>query len=499
MNPGPMQQARRMSPRIAFLQDNGINESLALTELSAYLRAHGRQTALFLAREDRRFADTIAHFDPQMVIIPCDIMGHNWALQAARTLKKGLPASIPIVFGGVLPTFYPEIVRQPGVDMAFRGEAEGVVLELSERLSNGESVEDIRNLVIERGGRVRANPMRPLLDNLDALPLPDRELYYRYPFIKEFGWKKFSTSRGCVNNCGYCFNPTFKSMLGEVRARGFLRRKSVGRVIEEIRAVKEKYVLRIVHFSDDIFSTGTEWLEAFAGSYRTQIGVPFSCNVYAKFITPRTVRLLKEAGCVTLSMGVETADEKKRIELLNKSLTNEEVLSAAREIKKAGIFLITFNMLGLPGCDVEEDLKTLDLNRKIRSDHQRVAVTVPVPYSRMARECVSQGLLPPDFLERVLELPDLSQASRDTLYRLPDRRSVMNLYYLWYLLMRVRLPAALTKVLLRAPLQSLYRAFMLLALPKEKQAFRLRWTEGVRYFLHVGSPSNKTTNYVTLI
>jgi len=56
-------------------------------------------------------------------------------------------------------------------------------------------------------------------------------------------------------------------------------------------------------------------------------------------------------------------------EKLNKRLTGREILQAPKEIKKAGIFLITFNMLGLPGGTVEEDLRTLDLNRKIPSNH----------------------------------------------------------------------------------------------------------------------------------
>jgi len=483
------------NPRIAFLQSNGINESLALTELSATLRENGRETRLFLTGEDRRFCEAVRRYDPQIVILPCDIMGHNWALRTARRLKAEVSA--PVVFGGVLPTFYPEIIRESSVDLVFRGEAEGVVLELSEKLLNKKPIENIPNLVVLQDGGVKANPMRPLIQDLDALPLPDRALYYRFPFIRDFGWKKFSSSRGCVNNCGYCFNPTFKSML-EPGGR-FLRRKSAERILEEILSVKKTYPLRIVHFSDDIFTSGTEWLESFAEAFPSRIGLPFSCNVYAKFVTPEAVRLLKAAGCVTLSMGVETADQNRRMDLLNKRLTDEEILQAAEEIKKAGIFLITFNMLGLPGGSIEEDLKTLDLNKKIGSGHQRVAVTVPIPYSKMAEECIADGLLPGDFRNRVLELPDLSEASRDTMYRIPDRQKVMSLYALWYLFMRLPFPVSRLRFLLGLPLLPLYRLFMFLALPREKRAFRLRWSEGIRYFLHVGSTANKTTNYVTLI
>jgi len=482
--------------RIAFVQSNGINESLGLTELSAWLKANGRDTRLFLSREDRRFPETIRRYDPQMVLIPCDIMGHNWALRTARELKKVVSA--PIVFGGVLPTFYPKIVREPGVDLVVRGEAEGAVLELSERLERREPIQDIPNLVFAEGDTVRDNPMRPLITDLNALPLPDRELYYRYPFIRDFGWKKFSSSRGCVNNCGYCFNPTFQAMMRRPGTR-FLRRKSVDRIIEEVRAVQDRYPLRIAHFSDDLFTSGMDFLEPFAREFPRRVGVPFSCNVYAKFVTPESVRLLKQAGCVTLSMGVETADERKRNDLLNKPLTDAQILQAAEEVRKAGIFLITFNMLGLPGGTLEDDLRTLELNRRIRSGHQRIAVTVPIPYSKMAEECVANGRLPPDFLDRVLDLPDLSESSRDTLYRIPDREKVLRLYCLWYLLVGLPVPVSRLRFLLDLPLQRIYRLFLFLGLPREKRAFRLRWREGIRYFYHVGSTANKTTNYVTLI
>ncbi len=114
--------------RVAFLKKNAINESLGLCDLAGRLRDRGVTTRLFLELEERRLPARLREFEPHLVVIPCDLMGHNSAQHLARTAKAHTAA--PVVLGGVHPTFFPNIELRPGVDFAFAGEAEGVVSDL---------------------------------------------------------------------------------------------------------------------------------------------------------------------------------------------------------------------------------------------------------------------------------------------------------------------------------------------------------------------------------
>ena len=175
--------------RTLFLQDTGINESLALTDLSAVLRMAGHRVDLQLADEEKNPTRWIRRFDPDVVSIPCPVAGHEEALQAAALVRNVCPDAF-VLMGGTHATFTPELALRPEVDAVCVGEADGAVPELLDRLERGIDWQDVRNLAVEIDGELVQNPMRPPEQDLDALPFPDRELYFQYPFIarRSMGW-----------------------------------------------------------------------------------------------------------------------------------------------------------------------------------------------------------------------------------------------------------------------------------------------------------------------
>jgi len=483
--------------RVAFLQGNAINESLGLTDLAGHLKAQGVETRLWLQREEKGLAARLRDWAPQLVVIPCDLLGHNTGLRLAALAKQATDA--PVVLGGTHPTFFPNIVERPHVDFAFAGEAEGAVSDLLAAVLRGADPSDIPNLIRRKaGGGHLANPLRPLTADLDQLALPDRDIYYRYPFIAGFPWKKFSTGRGCLNSCGYCFNPGYRAMCGG--PNGFFRRKSPARICREIEAVRARYPLGIAHFSDDLFSSGAGWLEQFAAVYGKQVGLPFSANVFASTITETTIVQLRDAGCRVLAMGVEIADDDLRVKVMNKPVSTAQILAAARLVKQAGIHLVTFNILGLPWSSVDGDIDTLLLNRRLRSRHTRVSILVPFPKSRLTRRLIEEGWLAADFDERIYEVADLPHWPAESLFRQRDIVRTMRLYQLWHLLLHLPLPDRWLRRLAKSrAAQILAPLALLLGLMNEKRIFGLTWQAGFRYFLHVKSPALKTTNYVSFI
>ncbi len=481
--------------RVAFLQGNAINESLGLCDLAGHLRDLGVTTRLLIRREERRLADELRAFAPDLVVIPADLLGHNSALALAALAKSATAA--PTVLGGTHPTFFPNVVHRPHVDYAFAGEAEGVVTDLLAAVRERRDPSAIPNLIVREGEGERVNPLRPLVETLDDLALPDREIYYRYPFLSAFPWKKFATGRGCLNACGFCFNPAYRGLVGP---RGFFRRKSPARICREIDDVRRRCRLDIVHFSDDLFSSGEGWLESFVDAYRRAVALPFSCNVFATTITERTVRLLRDGGCRVLAMGVEIADEDARVRLLNKPVTTAQIVAAAALVKQAGIRLVTFNILGLPWSSPAGDVDTLLLNRELGSDHTRVAGLVPFPKSALTRKMMDEGFLAADYDKRIYELDDLPHWPAESIFKRRDAAETTRLYRLWHLLLRWRLPKTTILRLLRSRWAAVLTPLaLLLGLTNEKRIFGFSWLTGFRYFLHVKSPALKTTNYVSFI
>jgi len=450
--------------------------------------------------EERNITGEIISFDPKLIVIPCPVGGEHVAKKLAKMAKQALP-KVTIMMGGTNASFSPELALERDIDAVCAGEAEGVTLELIERIDSNQGFSDLANLSSKCDGKLITNHPRSLIQNLDDLPMPDRDLYFRYPFIARFPWKKFTTGRGCVHSCAFCWNPNLKQMYDDADKdlnRGkssFVRRKSPERAVEEIDWVKKHYPLSAVHFSDDLFTIGSKWLQQFAELYPAKIRIPFTCNSSVELVTNKTVEALVEAGCRGIAIGVETGNEKLRSKILKKTVSNDQIREAARLIKSAGLELTTFNMLGSPGESVNDAFETVRLNREIGTDHMRIALAVPMPHSEWEQAAWDSGHLAQSYSSGStggLSKPKITFSG-------DEAKAFENLYYLFRLMVRYpKFEPGLRAMLKLRSSKPLYPLRFLNAL-EEKRIFDLEWVEGFRFFSHVGDPKSRTANYVTLI
>jgi radical SAM superfamily enzyme YgiQ (UPF0313 family) len=170
-----------------------------------------------------------------------------------------------------------------------------------------------------------------------------------------------------------------------------LRQMGVDKVIEEVKAVKDRYPLQFVVFVDDLFIVFEDWLQELAERFPVDVGLPFFCNVRANLVSPKKVALLKKAGCVSVGMGLETGNPILRNELLKRSLSNEQIVEASRLIREAGLQLLTTNMLGLPGGTLENDLETLALNHACQPAYANAFLYQPYPRTELGDYAREQG------------------------------------------------------------------------------------------------------------
>jgi anaerobic magnesium-protoporphyrin IX monomethyl ester cyclase len=373
--------------RVLFVAQQTDYEPQGIMYLSSALKAAGHEVDLVVATHQDP-VEMARQFQPHVAAYSVITGSQRYYLDVNRRIKREV-GGVFSVFGGPHPTFFPEMVEEDGVDGICRGEGEDAMVDLVNALEAGgpEAVLGIENWSFLRNGdgadgRIIANPVRPYVAELDGLPFPDRALIYKRDSISARSKiKHFLTGRGCPYNCTYCFNHAL-SEIYRGKGRRF-RQRSVDHVIEEVRWVRDHYPLEFVVFVDDTFVLSPEWLAEFSEKYPRLVGIPFFCNTRANLVTVEQVSMLKEAGCHSVSMGIETGNDRLRNDLLKRRMSREQILEAARLIREGGLHFTTTNMIGLPTSTLEDDFETLELNIQAQPSYAHVFIFQPYPRTEL--------------------------------------------------------------------------------------------------------------------
>jgi radical SAM superfamily enzyme YgiQ (UPF0313 family) len=380
---------------LLFIVKEIDNEPQGILLISSVLKQAGHQVSLVVASEEDP-VEAALRLRPDVVGYTVYTGPHTWYLELNQKIKAQLPGVFSI-FGGPHPTFFPEMIERDGVDGLCIGEGEYATLDLMNALTrNGEGVvlEDpaIANWWFKFNGEIVRNPLRPLLtgEELDTLPFSDRELLYAaHRQSRRTKIKPFITGRGCPYDCAFCFNKAYSDLYSG-KGRRF-RRRSPDNVLRELKEVTARHDVRFVLFMDDTFILQDGWLQEFMTRYEDEIGLPFWCQVRANLVTDEKIALFKDAGCVSVSFGLEAGNDRLRNAVLNRNMSREEILGAAEILRRHDIAFMTNNMLGLPTGNLETDFETLELNAQCRPAYANVFLFQPYPKTALGEWAYEQG------------------------------------------------------------------------------------------------------------
>ena len=222
---------------ILFLQNLPF-EYMGPMYISALLKKHGHRCRLIIVSEHKDYLDEIREYDPDIIAFSTMTGPHKWVLETAEKVKTIVDK--PVILGGAHPTFFPEIINDPSVDIVCMGEGEYAALELADKIDKGEDISGIKNLWIKKEGKIIRNELRPLIRDLDELPFPDRTLYDDCAILRSVPAMKFLTGRGCPYRCSFCFNHKFNEMYRGLG--GVVRKRGADSLISEIKETSQKYV-----------------------------------------------------------------------------------------------------------------------------------------------------------------------------------------------------------------------------------------------------------------
>jgi len=374
--------------RILFaVKDLASTDMLGIMYLSSMVKKDGHEIDV-VDLEYNKVREKIKEYKPAIIGYSIATHNRNQYLPINKRIKKEF--DIFSVFGGPHPTYFPDVIEEDGVDAICIGEGEYAFSEFINTFESGKDITTIENWWVKQNGKIHKNPIRYLIENLDTLPFPDRELF-NIPGRDRQNTQSFIASRGCAFACTFCFNESLNKLYhhkGRV-----VRVRSVAHLIAEVKDAVKRYPIDFINFLDNVFIWTEKWGEEFAEKYAKEIGIPFFCCVQPRHLTEKMVVALKKANCRTVGMGVEAADKYILMETLNKRVDKEKILEVSKTIKKYGIRLNTYNMLGLPGSSLDKELETLKLNIAIRADYAGSTIYDPIPGTELAKKAKDIGLL----------------------------------------------------------------------------------------------------------
>ena len=393
-------------------------EHVGIEYLSAFLKAAGHEVALaldpgqFSGQENARIPFIAGLTDKTNALVNAAIfsgadliafsaytLNFRWALGIAEHIKKKI--NTPIVFGGPHATAVPQrVIAYPQVDAVVVGEGEEAMLEMLECM-RGESLGDkpIRNVWRKINGRLDDQPPRPYIRNLDALPFPDKNLFYQKipAFADNY---MIITSRGCPYKCAFCSN----SMYHEIyrNEKNHVRRRSVENVINELTMAKKEYKIQIVSFWDDVFTFDSRWLDDFAKPYH-KIGIPYDCYTHPLALDEHRVKLLADTGCFRVKIGLQTVSDQTRRKLLDRAGGIASVEKAIDLLHRHGISVGVDHMLGLPGEGKVEQEQAAQFYARIRPERINSYWLLYLPGAKIVEYGSQDGTLTEKDIDQIEE------------------------------------------------------------------------------------------------
>jgi len=384
---------------------------LALGYLKSNVKPHHEVRLLDCTLEEMP-ADTLA-FKGQLEEFKPDVVGVSTAsltsMEALNVLRvaKALDPNVVTVIGGSHPTSYPDaVMRNEFVDFLFRGEADLSFDVFLDQLEGDRNFAVVNGLVYRgRGGFLQKNELENETD-IDKIKLPDYHALRLNEYIdRGYNYGGFYgrtapiwVTRGCPFKCTFCSAPIINGK--KIRAH------SVDYIVKWVEHLYYDFNIRQFSIIDDNFTFDMKFAKEFCREI-----IKLRENGWLKepvhFATPNGVRmqLLDEELCVLMKragwQGITIAPESgslKTLKRMKKSLKPEIVPGRVDMIRKSGLSVRAFFMVGYPDETPEDVKDTVKLIRKCKLDSLIIGRFVPLPGTPIYDELVQLGEIPPDYV-----------------------------------------------------------------------------------------------------
>ncbi|MFX0008797.1 MAG: B12-binding domain-containing radical SAM protein [Candidatus Hermodarchaeota archaeon] len=317
--------------------------------------------------------------------------------EIAKRVKEEINPNIKILFGNYHATFNDTRIlnKYPQIDACIRGEGERTLLEIVENIERNRGFADIRGLTYRENGKIIRNNDRPVIENVDSLPFPNRKLLGEVEYKNmveglELSVGKFTSaasSRGCAFKCTFCSSSMFW---------GKWRPRSPENIVEEL-AILESQGYKNLLWVDDNFTISKKRLMKLSYLIKKE-RLEFDWMAEGR-VTQSSKELLtamKQMGCKILNYGIESSSQ-RILDWYNKQVRLNQIYDAIGNSKKVGIDMVLGNFIvGAPIETREEIVDTLNFSMKLDIDFPQFHILGIIPGNWIWERMVKEKRINPD-------------------------------------------------------------------------------------------------------
>jgi len=362
-------------PYVGWLNDIKV-EPIGLLYIASFLRELGHEVRLYdpyIGDSEESFIETMETWRPRIVASAVYTVSEGFCFALARLTKKVDP-SVLFVAGGPHASFTARrmLAKCPEIDVITHRESEesmaAVVAAFAERFDFG-GIRGISFRTDHIDERITTTPWAPLQIELDALPVPARDLLSE-KYYEKYRAAGVITARGCAYSCDFCVSPAF--------FKG-VRQRELALVAAEIRDLMTLRGVRHIRFYDDVFAYNEKKLAA-VREHIGPLGITYDCYIRIDATTPVMLKLLKESGCVQVRFGVETGSHERRLKHKGgRTAAFEKHREIVETCRHLGIESQASYIFGFPDESLDDMRSTIDFAQKLDTDRVGFYKLTPYP------------------------------------------------------------------------------------------------------------------------
>lgn len=377
--------------------ERGYNPPLGILYIAAYLKKHSAHNVRVLDAQVEEInynvlEDRIAGMNPDIVGITAMSFTMIDVIETLKTVKK-VKGSIRTVLGGPHVFIYPdETINLPGVDFLILGEGEISFNRLVNTLETGSDLSQVPGLVYkDENNKIIKIDVAPLIDNLDELPHPAREItpYKKYSSIlfSRMPVTTMFTSRGCPYRCSFCLRPHLGNRF---------RARSPENIIAEIDECIALGIKDFLIYDDTFTVIRKRVLEICELIINKKLDIRWDCRARIDTVDEEMLKRMKKAGCGGIHYGIE-AGSPKIMENLKKDIDLKKAKIVCDMTHRLGIRTLNYFMIGSPGETVEDIEETFKIMKWLKADFIHMTIFTPFPGTPIYNSGLENGIIKKDY------------------------------------------------------------------------------------------------------
>jgi radical SAM superfamily enzyme YgiQ (UPF0313 family) len=394
-------------------KSEGVTMPLGMAYIASYLRKNNVESFIIDAEAESlswtQLKERIRTINPHIIGIysttPTIYLVHKTA-----EIAKSIDKSIKVVLGGPHATVMPEdCLKNTHTDFCIIGEGEYTFLELVKGLKKGKSLNKINGIAFKKGTKVIKNNPGELIQDLDSLPFPARDLLKLNKYVcpttkalvlgKGYGgeYTDIITSRGCPYRCTYCSS--------QVTFGHRIRYRSPESVIAEIEEVIKNYGIKTFNILDDTFTADKNRIIKICDLIiKRKLKIQWICQSRVNLLSRKIAVAMKKAGCKLIAFGIESGNQ-QILNNIKKGITLEQAKNAVKICKDVGLATLCAFMVGNPGETRKTAIQTIKFAIKLNPTFANFFITTPYPGTELYEWAKSKGLIKASEWSKYIVIP----------------------------------------------------------------------------------------------